>query len=302
MPSACVSTNASGSAIERSTWVSAAKLTIASTPASALGDRGGVLDRAVDERASRRRPQVLAPAGVGELVEDDDLVAVLGARMRAKCEPMNPAPPQTRASCGAPRWRSRWAGRPVAPVGQAGASSRSVPSTEKAGRGAGRPSSALEPRCDVDVGAGAPRTSPRRGRTRSSARRRRRAACRSGRARRPRPARRRGGRCRSGSRPGRRRRSPRRARRRAGASCRRSSCRRAEHPGGADDRVARGARAHGELAGELGAPVGADRADRRRTPRRARSRRPRRRSRWRRGRRARRPWRPRRRRCRRRRR
>ena len=69
-------TNASGSAIERSTCVSAAKLTTASTPASAVAHRVGVLDPAVDE-ADVEVLEVLAAAGVGELVEHDDLVAVL---------------------------------------------------------------------------------------------------------------------------------------------------------------------------------------------------------------------------------
>ena len=82
MPSACVETNASGSAIERSTCVSAAKLTIASgEPASiARGDRLAVLDRAAHEAKARLVEQVvevlLAP-GVGELVEHGHLVAVL---------------------------------------------------------------------------------------------------------------------------------------------------------------------------------------------------------------------------------
>ena len=76
MPSAWVVTNASGSAIERSTCVSAAKLTTASTPSIAAADGVGVLDPAVDE-LDVEVLEVLAPAGVGELVEDDDLVAVL---------------------------------------------------------------------------------------------------------------------------------------------------------------------------------------------------------------------------------
>ena len=49
---------------------------------------------------------------------------------------------------------------------------------------------------------------------------------------------------------------------------------RAEHPRGADDRVDRATRRHRELARELGAPVGADRAGRRVLAVRRRSRRP----------------------------
>ena len=69
-------TKASGSAIERSTWVSAAKLTTASTAVHRLGRRARVLDRAVDELVLDVL-EVLAPARVGQLVEDDDLVAVV---------------------------------------------------------------------------------------------------------------------------------------------------------------------------------------------------------------------------------
>ena len=86
MPSACVFTNASGSAIERSTWVSAAKLTIASGgwdrgARERRGDRLGVLDRAADEAEAGVLGeivlQVLLAPGVGELVEHGHLVAVL---------------------------------------------------------------------------------------------------------------------------------------------------------------------------------------------------------------------------------
>ncbi len=78
MPIACVLTNASGSAIERSTCVSAAKFTTASTPSIAPATASGVLDRPVDEGVLDVL-QVLLPAGVGELVQDDDLVARLDA-------------------------------------------------------------------------------------------------------------------------------------------------------------------------------------------------------------------------------
>ena len=58
VPIACVVMNASGSEIERSTCVSAAKLTIASTPAIARVDRVGVLDPGAHEREARSVAQV----------------------------------------------------------------------------------------------------------------------------------------------------------------------------------------------------------------------------------------------------
>ena len=81
MPTACVVTNASGSAIERSTWVSAAKLTTASQPSIAAATASGVLDAGVHEGvagAVAHVGEVLLAPGVGELVEHHDLVAVLG--------------------------------------------------------------------------------------------------------------------------------------------------------------------------------------------------------------------------------
>ena len=77
-----MATNASGSAIERSTCVSAAKLTIASAPPASIALRDGlrVLDRAVDEAKAGRVGdvlEVLLAPGVGELVEHGHLVAVL---------------------------------------------------------------------------------------------------------------------------------------------------------------------------------------------------------------------------------
>ena len=75
-------TNASGSAIERSTWVSAAKLTIASgAPASiAAATASAILDRAAHEAEAglvEQVVEVLLTTGVGELVEHRHLVAVL---------------------------------------------------------------------------------------------------------------------------------------------------------------------------------------------------------------------------------
>ena len=80
MPIACVVMKASGSEIERSTCVSAAKLTTASTAATAASTGVGVLDPRVDEPEARVVAQVgevlLAP-GVRELVEHGDLVTEL---------------------------------------------------------------------------------------------------------------------------------------------------------------------------------------------------------------------------------
>ena len=78
VPCMLVMMNASGPWIERSTWVSAAKLTIASQPAAASADRRRILDRAVDEPdLVDYVVEVLPAPGVGELVEHRDLVAVL---------------------------------------------------------------------------------------------------------------------------------------------------------------------------------------------------------------------------------
>ena len=67
--------NSAGPRIERSTCVSAAKLTIASQPAAAARDHVGVGDVALVELVLDA-VQVRAVAGVGQLVEDDDRVAL----------------------------------------------------------------------------------------------------------------------------------------------------------------------------------------------------------------------------------
>ena len=75
--------NASGSAIERSTCVSAAKLTTASAPAIASATAVGVLDPGAHEAeagAVAQVGEVLLAAGVGELVEHGHGVAVLERR------------------------------------------------------------------------------------------------------------------------------------------------------------------------------------------------------------------------------
>ena len=81
MPSACVRTNASGSAIERSTCVSAAKLTTASQPSIAcMTTCGSSIAPCTNVKPGSVADvvEVLLAPGVGELVEDDDLVAELG--------------------------------------------------------------------------------------------------------------------------------------------------------------------------------------------------------------------------------
>ena len=74
MPSTSVWTNSCGPRIERSTWVSAAKLTTASQPARGPGDGVRVGDVADDELGARAL-EIGGVAGVRQLVEDDDVVA-----------------------------------------------------------------------------------------------------------------------------------------------------------------------------------------------------------------------------------
>ena len=146
MPIAWVLTNASGSAIERSTCVSAAKFTTASTPSIAPATASGssiapwtndVLDVL----------QVLAPARVRELVEHDDLVAGLDALTdeRGADEPgpaadeqLHRGSPVVVMSVPATGRPARNPARPSSHGGRCTASApRSVPSTLNAGRGVG---------------------------------------------------------------------------------------------------------------------------------------------------------------------
>ena len=141
MPTAWVWTNASGSAIERSTWVSAAKLTTASTPVERAADRVGVLDAGLDQ-LDVEVGEVLAPAGVGELVEHDDVVAVVGDALAGEVradEPGAAADEQLHGVVRSLRYEATCSGQ----GGRASASARSVPRTLQAGRGAGRGNSAL---------------------------------------------------------------------------------------------------------------------------------------------------------------
>ena len=138
MPCPLVLTKASGSEIERSTWVSAAKLTIAS---HAVADRAvdgvAVLDRADDELDVGQVLQVLAPPGVRELVEHDDLVALV-AHPQAHEVRADEAGPSTDEQPHTAFLSARCPATPCCHGGRTIGSGRSVPSTLKAGRGAGR--------------------------------------------------------------------------------------------------------------------------------------------------------------------
>ena len=72
MPITWVRAKASWSSIERSTWDSAAKLTTASQPSIASRTTAG--SSIAPTTSSIALGQVLAPAGVGELVEHPHLV------------------------------------------------------------------------------------------------------------------------------------------------------------------------------------------------------------------------------------
>ena len=164
--------NSAAPRIERSTCVSAAKLTTASQPSPALATAS----------ASQMSPStscVSQPsrfAGLPEYVSLSSTTTSSPAATRrlTKCEPMNPAPPVTRirtapkasgrvrsATTGVRHRissrgkcaeigtthpssrRARHARSPSRQCGSLGAPSRSERSTEYAGRGAGRPSSAV---------------------------------------------------------------------------------------------------------------------------------------------------------------
>ena len=176
---------------------------------------------------------------------------------------MKPAPPQTSSFMRPPPTRARWACRPSARPGARARrrASRAEHGVRRARRRAAEVGGAC---CGSTRARPAPVVLERRdarGRTTSSAPPP--ATCRT-------PVRRalgdlderaaRGGRCRSGSRPGRRRPRARRARRRGAASCRRSSCRAGRTARSVRTIAMRpaGGLGDGVLARELGAPVGAD--------------------------------------------
>ena len=103
MPTTLVWMKALASSIERSTWLSAAKLTTAVGPL--LGEqpahRAAVGDVALDEGAGADRRsdvrEALEAAGVGQLVEHRRRGRRSRARAsRTKLQPMKPAPPVTR--------------------------------------------------------------------------------------------------------------------------------------------------------------------------------------------------------------
>ena len=80
--------------MERSTCVSAAKLTIASQPAAARETASGSAMSPTDELAVDA-VEVLLPAGVGELVEHDHDLSPPATSRLTKWLPMNPQPPVT---------------------------------------------------------------------------------------------------------------------------------------------------------------------------------------------------------------
>ncbi len=84
VPKTSVWMNSPGASIERSTWVSAAKLTIASQPSSAAATASRSAMSATDQLAALvvEPVEVLAPAGVGELVEHAH------AEVRMRLEPV----------------------------------------------------------------------------------------------------------------------------------------------------------------------------------------------------------------------
>ena len=243
------------------------------------GDSGGVLDPGVHE-LDVEALEVLAPSGVGELVEHGDRVAVVAqpdAHERRADEPgaaadeqlhredhLRVGPRRRAARCIAPAPRRRYAARPSCQRGSTSGSGRSLPSTLYAGRRAGRGNASRR----RQAARGSPRPARWKISSANSFHEHWPAPAMwcmpvSAGARRARRARRRDGRSRSGSRPGRSRRRPRRARRRARASCRRSSCRR-RRTATAVRTIAWSRVRVGDLplAGELRLAVDAERRDR----------------------------------------
>ena len=92
-----------------------------------LGDRVGVLDRAVHEGVLDVL-EVLAPPGVGQLVEDDDLVAAV-AHAHAHEVRADEAGAATDQELHAGTLSERWAATPSCQRGSRTGSVRSVPST-----------------------------------------------------------------------------------------------------------------------------------------------------------------------------
>ena len=101
-----------------------------------LGDLVGVLD-AADDQPDVEPVEVLAPAGVGELVEHRDLVAVLGEALAHEVGADEAGSSADQQSHAVTSRRARWARSPSRHGGRTGASPRVVASTEKAGRGGG---------------------------------------------------------------------------------------------------------------------------------------------------------------------
>ena len=266
-PKTSVWMNSPGDSIERSTWDSAAKLTIASQPsiAAATASRSAMSPSTSSTPVRGEALEVLAPPRVGELVEHPDRVARVSGEAVAHVGRADEP--------GAARDQDPHArGLAALALGEVGG--QALPPVRKRDRRRGARCRAPSRRAGAPCGP-ASRWSPPSPGTRRPAWSKISWAnsyhehC-------PPPARwwipnvvaldqhrdapRRGGACRSGSRPGPRRPAPRAARRRAAASSRRSSFPPSPNShDGADDEVARvGDRDRG-LARQLGAAVGRER-------------------------------------------
>src|SRR5262245_25353857 len=94
VPSTSVSTNSAAPRIERSTWVSAAKLTIASAPAADSATASASQMSPTTSSASRPSRFARLPEYVS--LSRTATSSPCATSRRTKCEPMNPAPPVTR--------------------------------------------------------------------------------------------------------------------------------------------------------------------------------------------------------------
>ena len=110
MPVTLVEMKSAAPAIDRSTWLSAAKCTTASVPAIRSPTRAASRMSPSTNRSrgeSSTGARLVSVPGVGEQVQDDDLGVGqrrvgAGQRRRTKFEPMNPAPPVTSMRMTAP--------------------------------------------------------------------------------------------------------------------------------------------------------------------------------------------------------
>ena len=142
--------NSPGASIERSTWVSAAKLTIASQPVDRGLDRLGVGDVGDDqlEPLGVEPLEVLLAPGVGELVEHPDPEVGMGLEPVADVGGADEPGPAGDQHVHTPALASRADRYSLSPWRHSGrviGSGRSEASSESGGRGAGRPSISVVP-------------------------------------------------------------------------------------------------------------------------------------------------------------